>query len=332
MALSLITWVSIALIVYYLASFISHLRNRRANLKFAREHGCLPPKVQLSHLIFPFSLLQLFTFKAAADKKRHINYVHDLYCQYGPTRVYSPFITGRDVIITSEPENIKTVLATSFHDFELGNERHEAFSAFLGDGIFTSDGKVWEHARALLRPQFTKDQIADLDDLEIHFQHLLAILTPQEGQVVGLHKLFLDLTLDSSSAFLVGNSVYSLRNKIPGSETLVPESVRKESLQFGEDFDYCQSVLGFRFGIWDYRWFHRPRRLPAAIANVHRFVDRCVDLAIRNRHEGNRKDDVNKYVFLEAVVQDTQDPKVIRDQVLSAMLAGRDTTVRLASS
>jgi hypothetical protein len=29
----------------------------------------------------------------------------------------------------------------------------------LGDGIFTLDGAGWTHARGLLRPQFTRDQV-----------------------------------------------------------------------------------------------------------------------------------------------------------------------------
>jgi hypothetical protein len=29
----------------------------------------------------------------------------------------------------------------------------------LGDGIFNADGQLWSHARTLLRPQFTKDQV-----------------------------------------------------------------------------------------------------------------------------------------------------------------------------
>jgi cytochrome P450 len=40
----------------------------------------------------------------------------------------------------------------------LGN-RHREFYPLLGDGIFTLDGAGWSHARALLRPQFTRDQV-----------------------------------------------------------------------------------------------------------------------------------------------------------------------------
>lgn len=327
MAFSLVTWASFALVIYLFTGLISLLRKRRSDLELAQAHGCLPAKVRLTQLAFPFSLIRLFAFKAAADKKRYINFVYDQFCLYGPTRVYFALTGATQVVVTSDPENIKAMLATSFHDFELGKERHAAFSELLGDGIFTSDGKAWEHARALLRPQFTKDQIADLDDLEIHFQHLLAVLSPQEGEVVGLHKLFLSLTLDSATAFLFGNSLYSLRNKIPGANGLTDFGY-DESRQFEDDFDYCQDTLGFRLGIWDYRWLYNPKRLPVAIANIHRYVDQFIAGTLRNRKDkGAAKDEGRKYVFLAALAQDTQDPKVMRDQCLSALLAGRDTTV-----
>lgn len=327
MAFSLLAWASFALTIYLSKNLISHLRKRRLDLQFAREHGCLPAKVALIQPFFPFSLFYLFAVKAAAEKKRYINFVHGQYRQYGPTHVYHALTGAPTSVITCDPENIKTVLATSFHDFELGNERYEAFSALLGDGIFTTDGKMWEHARALLRPQFTKGQIEDLEDLEIHLQHLLDVLSPQEGEVVSLHKLFLSLTLDSATAFLFGNSLYSLRNKIPGTEIL-PGSSGDKSRQFEDDFDYCQGVLGFRLGIWAYRWFYNPKRLPVAIANIHRYVDQFIGAALRNGQNGvPAKNQGKKYVFLEALAQDTQDPIVIRDQSLSALLAGRDTTV-----
>lgn len=326
MAFSILTWASFALTIYLSTNLILRLRKRRSDRQFARAHGCLPPKVAFIQPIFPFSLIQLFEFKAAADKKRYINLVYDRFCQYGPTRVYRLLTGPTAVVITCDPENLKTVLATSFHDFELGRERHVAFSDLLRDGIFTTDGKMWEHARALLRPQFTKDQIADLEDLEVHFQHLLAVLSPQEGGVVNLHTLFLSLTLDSATAFLFGNSLYSLRNRIPGTEIL-PGSSGDESRQFEDDFDYCQNALGFRLVIWDYRWLYNPKRLPGAIANIHRYVDQFISAALRNRENGEALKKQGKYVFLAALAQDTQDAKVIRDQSLSALLAGRDTTV-----
>lgn len=323
MAFSLLTWASFALVTYLSTGLVSILRKRRSDLAFAQAHGCLPAKVSLTRPPFPFSLIGLFARAIAVSKRRDINFIYDRFCIRGPTHLSVTLTGATAVVFTSDPENIKTMLATSFHDFELGAERHAAFSELLGDGIFTSDGKAWEHARVLLRPQFTKDQITDLDDLEIHLQHLLAVISPQEGEVVGLHKLFLSLMLDSVTAFLFGNSLYSLRNKIPGPNWLT-DSDPDESTQFGDDFDYCQRTLGFRHELWEYRWFYNPKRLPVATANIHRFVDQYIVRTLRNRQDGEAADEGKKYVFLAALAQTTQDPKATRDQSLNALLAGRD--------
>ena len=49
----------------------------------------------------------------------------------------------------------------------------------VGDGIFVQDGKAWEHSRAMLRPNFVRDQISDLDMEERHVQNLIKVLPVQ---------------------------------------------------------------------------------------------------------------------------------------------------------
>ncbi|KAI5836777.1 cytochrome P450 [Morchella snyderi] len=321
MAYTTLLWTLFVLfLTYYFKPLIQNLLNYRANAKFAREHNCHPPKVHLTQKVFPFSVVDVYQFARAAASGRHINHFTSLFQLYGNTRVSSsPLFVGRTVV-SIEPEIIKTILATNFADWELGNVRHDAFSDLLGDGIFTSDGKVWEHARAILRPQFVKDQISDIDDLETHFQDLLSILTaPGEGQVVELHKLFLSYTMDTSTSSLFGESVFALRGR--GGDG--------EGESFQDDFDYAQLALGYRLVVRGYRVLYRPRRLPKAIKRIHDYVDEFVDRAIQ-RHRAEKKEK-GKYVFLEELAQATQDRKVLRDQTLSVMIAGRDTTATLLS-
>lgn len=92
----------------------------------------------------------------AVREKRWIDYIADQYALYGLT--FSQRFLSRRLIATIEPENIKAILATQFQDFCLGT-RHDQFYPLLGDGIFTLDGAGWSHARGLLRPQFTRDQV-----------------------------------------------------------------------------------------------------------------------------------------------------------------------------
>lgn len=55
-------------------------------------------------------------------------------------RIYNP--AYQSIVATAEPENIQTLLATKFQDYDLGIIRHENFFALLGNGIFTADGEV----------------------------------------------------------------------------------------------------------------------------------------------------------------------------------------------
>ena len=43
------------------------------------------------------------------------------------------------------------------------------------------------------------------------------------------------------------------------------------------------------------------------------------------------KDDKKNYLFIDALIARTRDPKLIRDQLVNVLLAGRDTTACLLS-
>jgi len=81
---------------------------------------------------------------------------------------------------------------------------------FGGSGnVFSLDGAPWEHARALLKPQFVRDQVADFTELEKHVQRFLQRAAPQGKAgvtTVDLQPLLSDLIMDSSTEALFGES------------------------------------------------------------------------------------------------------------------------------
>lgn len=52
-------------------------------------------------------------------------------------------ILTRTFVATTEPENLKCVLASDFRSYSLATGRKEWLRPFLGKGIFTTDGKEW---------------------------------------------------------------------------------------------------------------------------------------------------------------------------------------------
>lgn len=125
------------------------------------------------------------------------------YEKLGDTYVTDMF--GRTYIDTRDPENIKAILSTQFEQFSLGDDRHASFFPFFGDGIFTHvygggpKGELWRHSRAMLRPQFAKQQIQDLAKVEEFVQRLLARIPSNE--TCDLQELFFRFTLDTCQSF-----------------------------------------------------------------------------------------------------------------------------------
>lgn len=122
---------------------------------------------------------------------------------------------GLRVIFTADPQNLKAILATQFQDFGKGDSFYQDWHEFLGSGIFSVDGKLWSQSRALIRPMFVKERVADLDILERHVSKLIAVMKEEGtggGEAVEVKDLFYRYTLDAITEFLFGRSVDSLEH------------------------------------------------------------------------------------------------------------------------
>jgi len=68
---------------------------------------------------------------------------------------------------------------------------------------------MWLESRALLRPQFLKQRLSDLDIFEEHMNKLISLL-PTDGRTIDIMNLWYRFTLDASSDYLFGRNVNSL--------------------------------------------------------------------------------------------------------------------------
>lgn len=125
---------------------------------------------------------------------------------------FKNYVMFQNVYFTSDPRNIQAMLATQFNDYILGPGRIGNMGGMVGSGIFTQDGKPWEHSRALLRPNFVRDQVSDLELEERHVQDFFKVIPIQpDGWTAetNIQQLFFRLTIDSATEFLFGESVDS---------------------------------------------------------------------------------------------------------------------------
>lgn len=119
---------------------------------------------------------------------------------------------GRTLVQTIEPKNVQAILAHKFKDFELGS-RNDALRPLLGEGIFASDGTVWEQSRALLRPNFVRNQISDIAVYEKHVSQLIKSI-PADGSTVDLQDLFFRMVCPNDALILSRSILGLLRNRL----------------------------------------------------------------------------------------------------------------------
>ncbi|KAE8385776.1 cytochrome P450 [Aspergillus alliaceus] len=304
-------------VTFQVLQFLQRLYQQR---KRAQSLGCQPAAEGSPGIFGVRSFLRL---AHAVKQKRWVEYIAEQYGRYGDT--YSQKALGKRMITTREPENIKALLATQFKDFSLGT-RHREFYPLLGDGIFTLDGAGWSHARGLLRPQFARDQVADLDLMDGHISRFIDLI-PKDGSSFDIQRLFFLLTIDSATHFLFGESVGALESSGTG---LLGQSSVGSAQGFAEAFGTSQEYLSARSRAMGFYWMVNPNEFKESNKRVHEVVDHYVRLAIESKKNPDKKSD--RYIFAEALAADNDDPKVLRDNMLNILVAGRDTTASLLSS
>jgi hypothetical protein len=105
-------------------------------------------------------------------------------------------------LVTDDPENLKAMLSTNFEDWPIAGIREKSITLAVGPHtIFSINGKEWQKSRAMIRPTFVRNQIADLQCQDRHVERLLAKL-PRDGSKVDLQELFYKFTMDSATDFM----------------------------------------------------------------------------------------------------------------------------------
>ncbi|RAL67971.1 hypothetical protein DID88_008695 [Monilinia fructigena] len=294
-------------VIYLVVGDLIHSQRLRIR---AKKLNCQPPPILKNNLPLGIdqvtrALEALATKSFPPDTQKKHKEVNAL--------TYRNSILGKDGFATIDEQNIKAMLGTQFPEFDLGAPRIDNFLPFLGPGIFAQDGKDWEQSRALMRPQFVRDNLSDLEMEERHFQVLLTAL-PEAGQdgwlgKVDIQPLLFRFTLDTATEFLLGQSVESQLTGIKTASGVKTEDTDVEA--FAREFDLGNMALAKRSRFAPYSWliwpkgFNKKSRLQEKPRNPDR------------------------YVFFEALAEKTRDPIALRAQVMNILLAGRDTTASL---
>lgn len=290
--------------------------------QFARRHGC--QKVARSFSKEPFLGLDTIPMSYRALRQHRMLELNcELFRVYGNTFTLKELL--RNAILTTEPENIKTILSLKFKDYGLGF-RLEPFKPLLGKGIFDTDGDHWASSRALIRPSFNRDQVTDLTLFENLIQDLFSLL-PRDGKTtVDLMDLFFRYTIDSATEFLFGQSVGTLKK------------TRSEP-GFADAFHYAQKAVLTRAMLGPLNIFYRDQKANKCNHICREFARHFVEEALyaaevkkEDKEERQAGTERQKHIFSHELAWRTSDKERILDELMNVLLAGRDTTASLLSN
>lgn len=316
--------------VLILTRIISTVTAKRRCQAEAARLGCKPAPA-LPNMGFLGLTVVLSYLKATREERgpqRFVEALNELGTS-GKVHTARVEVLGSEVLMTRDPENVKAIFVTHASSFEIGASRAGCFEPLLGLGIFTQRGEPWRHSRALLRPQFSRDQIADMDLEERHVNALSAVLkTGADGwtDVVDLQPMFLKMTLELMTEFLYGHLPLQT-----GQKTDAPD--REE---FGYHFDAGKSFLNTRLALGKWHWLLHSPEFFRHCEKVHQYAEYFVRAKLQHgqtnspvKHVPKEPTTKEKFVLLDELARHTNNPLEIRNETLNVLSAGRDTTASL---
>ncbi|MCJ1232753.1 hypothetical protein MMC14_000707 [Varicellaria rhodocarpa] len=289
------------------------LQSTHSRRKRLKELGCMEPP-DYPHKDPIFGLDVFFDNIKNLKNRRFLDGFKTRFDLYGET--FRAIRMGTTSIYTNDPKNYQAVHALQFSDYGVQPLRRDATLPFLGEGVFTMDGPFWEHSREIIRPTFARSNVTNLPAFEAHFRKFLELI-PRDSSTVDLKPLLYRLFFDTSTEFLLGESMNTL-----SLATLF------QTQRFLDAFHYAQRGIGTRMQMGMFKFLYRDRKWDESIKITHAFADRYVDKALEYRQDHFAKnEDINKrYVLLQEIVKKTDDRIELRSQIIHVFLAGHDST------
>jgi cytochrome P450 len=269
-------------------------------------------------------LLNMSEVISEVSSHRHLDASTRRFDRY-QTNTYATWIKGCKTIFTRDDHVVRAVFSTNVADFRLGTRRRDAFHKLLGHGIFVAEGAAWSISRRQLRPSFAKESKGVTEVLDTHVQNFIGAIRRQQGNYgyCELRSLFHSFTLDVFTEVFLGESCQSLR-----------EDGSQEGRDFQQAYDACMHRVVKEFIIYPLDKLLPKGKYRRDMATMNAFVDRHVTrvLAARRAQKPAMERSESRQVVLEELANITQDPQILRNEMLNLLFAGRDSTASLLTN
>lgn len=218
----------------------------------------------------------------------------------GPMETY--FIT--------EPSAIEKVLVSDADSYRKPDFQSDTLGDLLGDGLLLSEGETWQQQRQLANPAFTMGRLASFDDrIADHTTDLLGRWNG--GETLNMELEMTRVTIDVIAELMLGTEL---------SERQLSQ-LRANLEPIGKQFEPDP----MRFALPSWVPMPGDRAYQSAVSAVDDVVEEIIEQ--RRGTEGNEDGPMDLLsILLRAQDQGEQSPEQLRDEVVTMLLAGHDTT------
>ncbi|KAI9076043.1 hypothetical protein K1719_041977 [Acacia pycnantha] len=302
------------ILIFLFILFYRTLTDLRRLRAFSGHHG--PPTYPLIGCLIPF-------YK---NRKRLLDWYTHLLSRSPTYTIVLRRLGAPTTIVTANPQNVEYILKTNFNNFPKGKPFTDILGDFLGHGIFNVDGELWQTRRKLASHEFTSRSLADfvkhtlVEEVNKSLIPMLETLS-KRNQVVDLQDLLGRFSFNVICKFTLGINMCGLDPSSPISP-------------LARAFEVASEISAMRgaaplFLIWKMkRWLGlgSERRLREAVEKVQSQVMDMIHERKKNMTTTakNAHGDVDD--LLSRLLRAGQEEEVIRDMVISFILAGKDTT------
>ncbi|OIT22949.1 PREDICTED: cytochrome P450 94C1-like [Nicotiana attenuata] len=232
-----------------------------------------------------------------------------------PTGTIHVHVLGN--VITANPKNVEYMLKTKFENFPKGRQFATILGDLLGRGIFAVDGELWKLQRKMASLELGSVSIRsyafDIVGDEIRNRLIPLLESNKNDAVLDLQDVFRRFSFDSICKFSFGMDPGCLKLSLPVSDLQVA-------------FDLASKLSAERAMTASPLVWKIKRALNIGSEKKLKEAIKMVDILAEEMISHKRKNDFSSQNdLLSRFMRNINDDKLLRDIVISFLLAGRDT-------
>ncbi|KAK4804148.1 hypothetical protein SAY86_003965 [Trapa natans] len=283
---------------------------------FKKSHSSLPSYPLIGCLIDFYK-----------NRSRLLDWYTDLLSESPTNTIVIRRLGARRTIITANPDNVEHMLKTNFANYPKGRPFTDILGDFLGRGIFNADGDLWTMQRKLASHEFTTKSLREfvVKILETEVENRLVPLLEESartGRVLDLQDVLSRFAFDTVCLVSLGTDPCCLGLQ---SQPLPPLVMA---------FDRASRICAMRgaapmFLVWKIKRalnIGSERQLAEAIGIVQAAVSEIIHSKRELLEREIGGESYEGADLLTRLLAAGHGEELVRDMVISFIMAGRDTT------